>query len=53
MEKLKKGFFTSSYFTLGEEREIDTNGFFKNSSELVEFIDKKLDKFDDHPSVFV
>ena len=51
-EKLKNGFFTNGYFTLGEEGEIDTNRFFKDSSELAKFIDKKLDKYDDHPSIY-
>ena len=52
MEKLKKGFFTDGYFTLGEEGEIDTNRFFKDSDELAKFIDKILDKYDDHPSIY-
>ena len=51
-EKLKNGFFTNGYFTLGEEGEIDTNRFFKDSSELAKFIDKILDKYDDHPSIY-
>ena len=51
-EKLKNGFFTNGYFTLGEEGEIDTNRFFKDSSELAKFIDKTLDKYDDHPSIY-
>ena len=52
MEKLKNGFYTNGYFTLGEEGEIDTNRFFKNSDELAKFIDKILDKYDDHPSIY-
>ena len=40
MEKLRNGFFTNGYFSLGDEREIDTNRFFKDSNELAEFIDK-------------
>ena len=52
MEKLKNGFFTNGYFTLGEEGEIDTNRFFKDSDELAKFIDKILDKYDDHPSIY-
>ena len=52
MEKIKSGFFTNGYFTLGEEGEIDTNRFFKNSDELAKFIDKILDKYDDHPSIY-
>ena len=52
MEKLKNGFFTNAYFTLGEEGEIDTKRFFKDSNELAKFIDKILDKYDDHPSIY-
>ena len=52
MEKIKNGFFTNGYFSLGEEGEIDTNRFFKNSDELAKFIDKILDKYDDHPSIY-
>ena len=52
MEKLKNGFFTNGYFSLGDEGEIDTNRFFKNSDELAKFIDKLLDKYDDHPSIY-
>ena len=52
MEKLKNGFFTNGYFILGEEGEIDTNRFFKSSDELAKFIDKILDKYDDHPSIY-
>ena len=52
MEKLKNGFFTNGYFFLGEEGEIDTNRFFKNSDQLAKFIDKILDKYDDHPSIY-
>ena len=52
MQRLTNGFFTNGYFTLGEEGEIDTNRFFENSNELAEFIDKILDKYDDHPSIY-
>ena len=52
MEKLKDGFFTKGYFSLGDEREIDTNRFFKDSDELAKFEDKILDKYDDHPSIY-
>ena len=52
MQKLENGFFTNGYFSLGEEGEIDTNRFFKDSNELAEFIDKILDKYDDHPSIY-
>ena len=51
-EKLKNGFFTNGFFSLGEEGEIDTNRFFKTSDELAKFIDKILDKYDDHPSIY-
>ena len=45
MEKLKNGFLTNCYFTLGDgdgdgDGEIDTNRFFKESDELAKFIDK-------------
>ena len=52
MEKLKNGFFTNGCFTLGDDGEIDTNRFFKDSDELAKFIDKILDKYDDHPSIY-
>ena len=52
MQKLTNGFFTNGYFTLGDEGEIDTNRFFKDSKELSEFIDKILDQYDDHPSIY-
>ena len=52
MEKLKNGFFTNGYFTLGEEGEIDTNRLLRNCDELAKFIDKILDKNDDHPSIY-
>ena len=52
MEKLPNGFFTNGYITLGDEGEIDTNKFFKNSDELAKFIAKILDKYDDHPFIY-
>ena len=52
MEKMKNGFFTNGYFSLGEEGEIDTNRFFKDSDELAKFIDKILDKYDEYPSIY-
>ena len=52
MEKMKNGYFTNGYFSLSDDGEIDTNRFFKDSNELAEFIDKILDKYDDHPSVY-
>ena len=51
MEKIKNGFLTNGYFSLGEEGEIVTNRFFKYSDELGEFIDKILDQYDDHHSI--
>ena len=51
MEKLKNEFFTKGFFSLGDDGEIDTNRFFKDSDELAKFIDKILDKYDDHPSI--
>ena len=50
MEKLQNGFFTIGYFSLGDDEEIDTNRFFKDINELAKFIDKLLEKYDDHPS---
>ena len=44
MEKLRNGFFTNVYFSRGDDREIDTIRFFKDSNELVKLIDKILDK---------
>ena len=52
MEKLKNGFFTNGYFSLGDDGGLDTTGFFKDSDELDKFIDKILDKYDDHPSIY-
>ena len=52
VEKIPNGFFTNGYFNLGDEGEIDTNRFFKNSDELAKLIDKILDKYDDHPSIY-
>ena len=52
MEKLKNGFFTNGYFSLGDDGEIDTNRFFKDSDELAKFKDKILDKYDDQPSIY-
>ena len=51
LEKLKNRFFTNGYFILGDDGEIDTNRFFKDSDELAKFIDKIFDKYDDHPSI--
>ena len=52
MENLRNGFFTNGYFILGDEEEIDTNRFFEDSNELAKFMDKILDKYDDHPSLY-
>ena len=54
MEKLPNDFFTNGYFFLSDDDGdgIDTNRFFKNSDELAKFIDKILDKYDDHPSIY-
>ena len=51
MEKLRTGFFTRGYFSLGDDGEIDTNKIIKDSNELAKFIDKILDKQDDHLSI--
>ena len=50
MKKLKNGFFTKGYFSVGDEREIETNEFFQDSSDLAKFIAKILYKDDDHHS---
>ena len=52
MEKLEIVLFTSGYFSLGGEKEIDSNKFLKFCSELAKFIDKILDKHDDHPCIY-
>ena len=51
MEKLTNSFFTKGYFSLGDDGEIDTEKFFKDSDVLAKFIDEILDKFDDHPPI--
>ena len=52
MEKMKNSFFTNGGFSLGDEGEIDTNRFLKDSDELAKFTDKIIDKYDDHPSIY-
>ena len=52
IEKLKIGFLTKCYCSLGDDGEIDTNRFFNDSDELAKFIEKILDKYDDHPSIY-
>ena len=51
MEKLKISFFTNGYSSLGEDGEIDNNRFLKDKIDLAKFLDKILDKYDDHPSI--
>ena len=50
--KIENGFFTKGYFSLRDEKEIDTTRFLKDSDELAKFIHKILDKYDDHPSIY-
>ena len=52
MEKMKSAFFSNGYFTLGNEKDIDTNRSFKDSNELAKFFDKMLAKYEDHPSIY-
>ena len=52
MKKLRKGFFTNGYFSLSEDGGIHTKSFFKNSTELSKFMDKILNKYDDHLSIY-
>ena len=52
MEKLTKGLFTNSYFSLGDEEEIDTNRIFKDSDEFAKLINKILNIYDDYPSIY-
>ena len=51
MKKLTNGFFTNGYFSVGDDGEIDTNRFLKDSDELAKFLNKMLDKYDDHPCI--
>ena len=51
MEKVTDGIFMNGYFNPGDDGEVDTNRPFKDN-ELAKFIDKTLDKYDDHPSVY-
>ena len=52
LKKLRNGIFTTGFFSLGDDGEIDTNKFSEDSDEIAKFIDKILDKYDDHPSIF-
>ena len=49
---MRNGSFTNGYFSLGDKGEMDTNILFKYSGELAKFIDKRIDKYDDHPGIF-
>ena len=49
MDKIENGFFTNGFFTVGEKEEVETNRLFRDSSELANFVDKIVDKYDDHP----
>ena len=42
MDKLKNGFSTNECFTLGDEGEMETISFFKDSNELANFMTKYL-----------
>ena len=52
MEKLKNGSFTNGYFYLSDEGEIDTNKNIKDGNKLAKIIDKTIDKYDDHTSIY-
>ena len=52
VKKVKNGFFTNNYFTLGYKREIHTNRIFNDSKELAKFADRIFDKYDDDPSLY-
>ena len=52
MEKLTNGFFTNGNFNLSDDGEIDTNRFVKDRDNLTKFVDKILQKYDDHPSIY-
>ena len=51
MEKTINVFFTNSYFSVGDEGEMDINRFLEDSNEMANFVDKILDKFYDQPSI--
>ena len=52
MEKLKNLFFTNSYISPGDDREIETKRFFEDCDELAKLIDKNIDKYVYHPSIY-
>ena len=45
-------FFTRSGFILGDEEAIETDIFLRDDSEVSKFIEKILEKFKDHRSIF-
>ena len=52
MERLNNAFSTNGYFSPSDEGQIDTNRFFNDKNELAKFLDKILDRYDDHPSIY-
>ena len=52
IKKLKNVSFAEGFSSLCEEGEIDTNRFFEDSNELAKFIDKLLNKYDNHHSIY-
>ena len=52
MEKIENVFFTHAVFILRDQWEITSKRFFRDSGELAKFIDRILDKYDDHPSIY-
>ena len=44
--------FYEWFFRLGDDGEIDTTKFLRDSNELANFIDKKFDIYDIHPSIY-
>ena len=49
---MKEGFFTNRVFIVGDEREVETNRFFRDSGELAKFTVKVYDKCDYHASLY-
>ena len=45
-------FLKIGYFSPGDDGEIDTKRLFKESDKLAKFIDKILDKYENHPSIY-
>ena len=52
MEKLRNAFFTNGFFSPSDKGETDTNRFFKGGNQLAQFIDKILDKYENHFSIY-